>query len=204
MKKKLIIGSILIILAVASIPLLFHPVWFTAGENIVCSKYDEGFDKEYLEGLRNNKSVVANEDALKNGLPGKNEQDYRQLWVEFNVYDTSFLKLKSMSVVAKSVECVNKKNVLYSYCWGYDEGGFDELSFGKDSYKTPFMLVYVGDLDSEEKIQERMEDIVEHTVFDITYSVQGLGEKHVDWKPKDKVKGYVIENRTNGEKTKVK
>ena len=88
--------------------------------------------------------------------------------------------------------------------WGYDEGGFDELSFGKDSYKTPFMLVYVGDLDSEEKIQERMEDIVEHTVFDITYSVQGLGEKHVDWKPKDQVKGYVIENRTNGEKTKVK
>ena len=204
MKKKLIIGSILIILAVASIPLLFHPVWFTAGENIVCSKYDDGYDIEYLEGLENDESMLKNNDTEKNGFPIKDGRDYRQLWVEFNVYDTSFLKLKSMSVVAKSVECDNSKNVMYCHMWGYDEGGFEELRFGKDSYETPFMLVYVGDLDSEEKIQERMEDIVEHTVFDITYSVQGLGEKHVDWKPKDQVKGYVIENRTNGEKTKVK
>ena len=65
MKKKLIIGSILIILAVASIPLLFHPVWFTAEENIVCSKYDNGYDIEYLEGLENDESMLKNNNTEK-------------------------------------------------------------------------------------------------------------------------------------------
>ncbi|MBQ3783230.1 MAG: hypothetical protein IIT46_09195 [Lachnospiraceae bacterium] len=193
MKKKLIIGSILIILAVALVPLLFHPVWFMPGENIVCSR-SKYYDKEFLEGLKDDEDMIVNEDILKNGLPSEKSEDYRQLGVEFCVCDTSFLKLKSMSVVAKSIDCENSKNVMYRFMWGYDEGGFEELRFGKDSYETPFMLVYVGDLDSEEEIQERMEDIVEHTVFDITYSVQGLGEKHTEWKPKDKVEGYVVKN----------
>ena len=65
MKKKLIIGSILIILAVALVPLLFHPVWFTAEENIVCSKYDNGYDIEYLEGLENDESMLKNNDTEK-------------------------------------------------------------------------------------------------------------------------------------------
>ena len=48
---------------------------------------------------------MKNNDTEKNGFPIKDGRDYRQLWVEFNVYDTSFLKLKSMSVVAKSIDC---------------------------------------------------------------------------------------------------
>ena len=92
-------------MAVASIPLLFHPVWFTAEENIVCSKYDNGYDIEYLEGLENDESMLKNNDTEKNGFPIKDGRDYRQLCVEFHVRDTSFLKLKSMSVAAKSIDC---------------------------------------------------------------------------------------------------
>jgi len=51
-----------------AIPLLFHPVWFTAGENIVCSKYDDGYDIEYLEGLENDESMLKNNDTEKNCL----------------------------------------------------------------------------------------------------------------------------------------
>ena len=143
MKKKLIIGSILIILAVASIPLLFHPVWFTAEENIVCSKYDDGYDIEYLEGLENDESMLKNNDTEKNGFPIKDGRNYRQLWVEFNVYDTSFLKLKSMSVVAKSIDCESpqKQNIML---FTQKKRRFTQslLKNRNDYFKMEFMCLY--------------------------------------------------------------
>ena len=67
----------------------------------------------------------------KNGFPIKDGRDYRQLCAEFHVRDTSFLKLKSMSVVAKSIDCDNSKNVMYCHMWGYDEGGLETKGSGE-------------------------------------------------------------------------
>jgi len=77
-----------------------------------------------------------------------------------------------MCVYVKEIDCDNKENAVLLHSYTYDEGGFETIRLGNDEYSTPFILVYVGDLDSEEDIQERMEDIAEHTNFEVACTIQ--------------------------------
>lgn len=84
-----------------------------------------------------------------------------------------------------------------------NEGGFSEESNGtmrleKESITGIFMLVYVGDLNNEKEIKDRLEDIVKHTTFEVMYNMQWFGNRTYTWKKRGTIKNYVISDETNG------
>ncbi|MBD5089059.1 MAG: hypothetical protein HDT30_09675 [Clostridiales bacterium] len=84
-----------------------------------------------------------------------------------------------------------------------NEGGLSEESNGtmrleKESITGIFMLVYVGDLNNEKEIKNRLEDITKHTTFEVMYNMQWFGNRTYTWKKKRTIDNYVIKNETYG------
>lgn len=204
MKKKIIIVVSIILVIILAIPVVVYPIWITAGDNIICTE-EKGEDYiEYFEIWKKDPNMTVYLDAFSGEYPSKKIEDYRALDLEFKVTNTSFLKLKNLCVTLKCINCDNKKNVISSNMCTYDEGGFDGYRFARKQYKTPFMFVYVGDLTSEKEIEERMEDIAGHAVFQVAYSVGWFGTRYMEWSPQNQIKGYIIEDGYTAEQKKIK
>ena len=201
-KKKIIAGiGSMVILCVAFFGGI-HPIWLASGTDVTCNVCDDY--TESFELWRNADDIEVNLSAFSGEFPSTDSKDYRQLTLDFGITNTSIFGVQGMCVYVKEIDCDNKKNAIFLHSYTYDEGGFETIRLGNEEYSTPFILVYVGDLDSEEEIQDRMEDIAKHTTFEAACTIQWLGTRTYSWSAGNKLKGYVIENIDTGKKERIK
>ena len=203
MNKKTIIAGIGIVVLLCGVFFFgIHPIWLTSGPDVTCTKSDDYAD--YLEEWKGEDDIEVNLDAFSGEFPSTDSKDYRQLTLDFTLTNTSIFGLKAMCVYVKEIDCANKKNAILLHSYTYDEAGFETIRLGKEDYITPFILVYVGDLDSEGEIEERMEDIAKHTTYEAVCAIQWLGTRTYVWSAGDKLNGYVIEYSKTGKKERIK
>ena len=200
--KKMIAGIGIVVLLCVAFFFGIHPIWLASGMDVtceVCDSYTESF-----ELWKNADDIDVNLDGFSGEFPSADSKDYRQLTLDFTLTNTSIFGLKAMCVYVKEIDCANKKNAILLHSYTYDEAGFETIRLGKEDYITPFILVYVGDLDSEEEIEERMEDIAKHTTYEAVCTIQWLGTRTYAWSAGDKLNGYVIEYSKTGKKERIK
>jgi len=181
---------------------VIHPIWLTSGPDVTC--ITSRSCAEYLESWKNADDMDVNLDAFSGEFPSTNSEDYRKLTLDFTLTNTSIFGLKGMCAYVKEIDCDNKKNAILLQSLTYDEAGFETIRLGKEEYITPFILVYVGDLGSEEEIADRMEDIANHTIYEMVCTIQWLGTRTYSWSTGNELKGYVIKNIDTGKKERIK
>lgn len=171
MLKKISNVTIVVVAILVCVLIYFNiarPVVFSAKEIDVNKSY--GYcpnpdDTEYELNL----------DAFDGKLPSKDSYDYCRLNLKCDVNYRSLLKLEKLETYVESIETENAKYVMYSYEGGLGDGELP-LSHEKTNLHT-CLFVYVGDLESEDAIQERLTDIAQHTKVKIMYNIQWLGTK---------------------------
>lgn len=201
-KKKIIVGIGVIIILCGAFFFAIHPVWLESGSDVRCIMSD--YFTEDLEAWASEDSVDTNLDAFSGKFPSTDSGDYRQLTLDFSIANTSIFGIQGMCVYVKNIDCDNKKNVLLLQSSTYDESGFETIRLSKEEYGTPYILVYVGDLDTEEEIEDRMEDIAKHTTYEMVCTMQWLGTRKYSWSAGNKIRGYVIEDSYTGKKERIK
>lgn len=205
MKKKKIIGFVIVLcLSVCMAVLYFQiiqPISVTVDRDVIgeTGSSSENFE-EHLKIWKEDDKIEFNLDAFSGEAPSLNALDYRQLMFEFTVTNRSLLGLQDMCVYVKDIDCENEKYAILYRAATYDEGGFEVVRVGKEDYYTPFIMVYVGDLTSEEEIQERLEDIAKHTTYQAICNMEWLGVRTYSFCGGDKLDGYVITDSNNNEK----
>lgn len=201
-KKKIITGIGIIAILCIAFFFVIHPIWLTSGTDVIC--ITSRSCAEYLEEWKYEDDIDVNLDEFSGEFPSTDSKDYRKLVLDFALTNTSIFGLKGMCAYVKEIDCDNKKNAILLQSFTYDEGGFETIRLGNEEYSTPFILVYVGDLDNEEEIENRMEDIAKHTTFEAACTIQWLGTRTYSWSAGDKLKGYVIEDSYTGKKERIK
>lgn len=190
-KKIAIIITIFIVLTIVFLEVI-HPVFISANK-LSCGTYDN-----FVLMLQNDEYYDVYLDNFNGKLPSKNSEDYRRLTLDMELIYTSVLRMESMQIYVKDIDCENKKNVVMLHDGHLGEETNGGMSIGKEDIVSVFMLVYVGDLTTENEIKDRLEDITKHITYEVMYNMQWLGNRTYTWKKRGTIDNYVIHDETNG------
>ena len=190
-KKKVVITLTVFIILVILFLTVIHPIF------IVADTLDCGVSDEYVSMLQDEEYYDVCLEGFNGELPSQDPKDYRRLTLDMELLYTSLLTMESMQIYIKDVDCENKKNVVMMHDGKFFEGN-GEARLEKKDIVALFALVYVGDLNTEKEIKDRLEDIAKHTTFEVMYNMQWFGNRIYTWKKSGTIDNYVIKDETNG------
>lgn len=200
MKKKILFGCLVIFVIVTVFFQIIKPIWIIPKNDIICKK-DSGF-VEYFPIWLEDESVRKNFCDISEGFPSSKSEDYRQLIHEFEITSTSLLNIKKIVMSIDEISCDEKNNVIFSSSHSLEELEISDTKFGKKLLYTPPILVFVGDLNTEDEIKERIERIAKATKYKLAFDMSWVGVKDVSF-TFDNPKEYYVEDGDTGEKEKL-
>lgn len=190
-KKKVVITLAVFIILIILFLTVIHPIF------IVADTLDCGVSDEYVSMLQDEEYYDVCLEGFNGELPSQDPKDYRRLTLDMELFYTSLLTMESMQIYIKDIDCENKKNVVMMHDGKFFEGN-GEARLEKKDIVALFALVYVGDLNTEKEIKNRLEDITKHTTFEVMYNMQWFGNRTYTWKKRGTIDNYVIKNETYG------
>lgn len=198
MSKKKIIGMIMVIVVLVISVCLFiiFPVSLTIS-TIICEH--NGLEAYFLE----DEDYTLNLEAFNGEAPSKLDTDYRYLKLDLDMKYTSPALMNSMVIYVDKIDTENKKYVITKGEGSFCEGENNSERFFKKGIAGLFMIVYIGDLENERQIKERMLDIAHNTTIKVLYNMQWFGNREYTWKCKSNFNKYMIWDDENGEEVKV-
>lgn len=192
MKKKIIIGISVVCLVILVFFEVIHPIFISYNE-INCGIYDE-----FVNMIEDEDGNVIL-DGFDGQLPSDKSKDYRRINLGMQLTYTSWLEMESMQIYVKSIDGDNKKNIVMTHDGRFTEGENGGTRLQKKGIAQLYMIVYVGDLDTENQIKDRIEDIIEHTTFEVMYNMQWFGNRSYTWKVNKIIDNYVLYDEVKGE-----
>lgn len=191
-KNKVVIVLVIFIMLIVLFLEMIHPVFINA-DTLVCGVYDN-----FISMLQNKEYYDICLDGFNGKLPSEDSKDYRRLTLRMSLVYTSLLTMESMQIYIKDIDCENKKNVVMLHDGKFSDGSDGETRLEKKDIVSVFALVYVGDLNTEKEIKNRLEDIAKHTTFEVMYNMQWFGNRTYTWRKRTTIDNYVIKNETYG------
>ena len=192
-EKVVVILGVFIILIVLFLEII-HPVF------IITDTLDCGVYNGFVSMLQNEEYYDVCLEGFNGQLPSQDSKDYRRLTLDMELLYTSLLTMESMQIYIKDIDCENKKNVVMLHDGKFCDGSGEETRLERNDIVSVFALVYVGDLNTEKEIKNRLEDIAKHTTFEVMYNMQWFGNRTYTWKKRGTIKNYMISDETNGGK----
>lgn len=196
MKKKITIGIGVVCLAIIVFFEIIHPI-FISYDEINCGIYDE-----FATMIEDEDGNVMLE-GFEGEMPSEDSKDYRRIKLGMDLMYTSLIEMESMQIYVKNIEGDNKKYIVMTHDGCFTEGENRGTRLEKKGIAQLYMIVYVGDLDTENQIKDRIEDIVEHTTFEIMYNMQWFGNRSYTWKIKKMIDNYVLYDEVEGEEIEI-
>lgn len=175
-ENGIILGGIVAIVIIAAYFEIIKQATFSTGE-IECLKNESSYSflSSPIQG-------TLNLNKFGGELPSKNSDDYRLVWVSIDIWNHSFLELKSAEFEMEVKETEESNNIVYYHGNGTLHDRETVLEDFVTKEMTTAFYLYVGDLKSDHEIEERLLNIIHQAEFKITYDMELVGVKEVKFK----------------------
>lgn len=195
MKKKIYIIVCLLIIFVAAI---LGYVWFVKPIKCEISLVmdNKTFMNDYvINEIKKTKEIYNNNFEGK--LPSSNYKDYRTIWIELNIDNRSVIDITSAVAIVDNIISTEKDRVIKIASGEIEDGEKQPDNFCKKSIVGLKVVIYTGDLNSEDEIMKVISELLKNGTIKVYYNMKWLGNKeynlNINRIPVDKIEFSELE-----------